>query len=38
MNETLEVLSHNDMLKQLEEGKKDKKIRDFEDLVKDLEL
>ncbi len=37
MNETIEVLSDVDIMKQLEEGKKSAtKVRDFEDLAKEL--
>ena len=37
MKETIEVLSDVDIMKQLEEGKKSTaKVRDFEDLAKEL--
>jgi PHD/YefM family antitoxin component YafN of YafNO toxin-antitoxin module len=37
MKDTIEVLSDNDIMKQLEEGKKNPdKIRKFEDLAKEL--
>jgi PHD/YefM family antitoxin component YafN of YafNO toxin-antitoxin module len=37
MKETIEVLSDADIMKQLEEGKKKgTKVRDFEDLAKEL--
>jgi PHD/YefM family antitoxin component YafN of YafNO toxin-antitoxin module len=37
MKETIEVLSDIDIIKQLEEGKKDNaKVRDFEDLAEEL--
>ncbi len=37
MKETIEVLSDVDIMKQIEEGKKNKtKVRDFEDLAKEL--
>ena len=37
MKETIEILSDVDIMKQLEEGKKKStKIRDFEDLAKEL--
>ncbi len=37
MKETIEVLSDADIMQQLEEGKKEgTKIRDFEDLAKEL--
>ncbi len=37
MKETIEVLSDVDIMKQLEEGKKKgTKVRDFEDLAKEL--
>lgn len=35
MKETIEVLSDADIMKQLEDGKK-AKVRDFEELVKEL--
>lgn len=37
MKETIEVLSDADIMKQLEEGKKKRtKVRDFEELAKEL--
>ena len=37
MKETIEVLSDIDIIKQLEEGKKDStKVRDFEELAEEL--
>lgn len=37
MQETIEVLSDIDIMKQLEEGKKDStKVRDFEELAEEL--
>ncbi len=37
MKETIDVLSDADIMKQLEEGKRDgTKVRDFEDLAKEL--
>ncbi len=37
MKETIEVLSDTDIMEQLEEGKKEgNKVRDFEDLAKEL--
>ena len=37
MKETIEILSDVDIMKQLEEGKKSTtKVRDFEDLAKEL--
>jgi PHD/YefM family antitoxin component YafN of YafNO toxin-antitoxin module len=37
MKDTIEVLSDNDVMKQLEEGKKSTdKVRNFEDLAKEL--
>jgi PHD/YefM family antitoxin component YafN of YafNO toxin-antitoxin module len=37
MKDTIEVLSDNDVMKQLEEGKKSPdKVRNFEDLAKEL--
>jgi PHD/YefM family antitoxin component YafN of YafNO toxin-antitoxin module len=37
MKETIEILSDVDIMKQLEEGKKDStKVRDFENLAKEL--
>lgn len=37
MKETIEVLSDIDIMKQLEEGKKEgTKVRDFEELAKEL--
>ncbi len=39
MQRTIEVLSDHDLMKQIEEGKrKDIKIRDFEELAKELEI
>ena len=39
MKETIEVLSDADIMKQLEESKKSTtKVRDFEDLAKELEI
>lgn len=36
MKETIEVLSDVDIMEQLEEGKKKGKVRDFEELAKEL--
>ncbi len=39
MKETIEVLPDIDIMKQLEEGKKcTTRVRDFEDLAKELEI